>query len=62
MTMLFQKIKWVRANNKSHMNKFRRCAIMKRSKLKNKADKMGILSKVDLDPDPDLQKNRTLDF
>ena len=32
-------MKWVRANNKSHMNKFLRHAIMRRSKLKNKANK-----------------------
>ena len=34
-----KKIKWVSGNNKLHMNKFQRCAIMKRSKLKNKANK-----------------------
>ena len=34
-----KKTKWVRGNNKSHMNKFLRRAIMKRSKLKNKANK-----------------------
>ena len=33
-----KKTKWVRGNNKSHMNKFLRRAIMKRSKLKNKAN------------------------
>ena len=38
MNMLLKK-KWVRGNNKLHMNKFLRCAIMKRSKLKNKANK-----------------------
>ena len=32
--------KWVRGNNKSHMNKFLRHAIIKRSKLKNNANKM----------------------
>ena len=35
-----KKAKWLRGNNKSHMNKFLRRAIMKRSKLKNKANKM----------------------
>ena len=35
-----KKTKWVRGNNTSHMNKFLRRAIMKRSKLKNKANKM----------------------
>ena len=34
-----KKAKWVRGNNKSHMNKFVRRAIMKRWKLKNKAKK-----------------------
>ena len=34
-----KKAKWVRGNNKLHMNKFLRRAIMKRSKLKNKANK-----------------------
>ena len=34
-----KKTKWVRGNNKLHMNKFLRHAIMKRSKLKNKANK-----------------------
>ena len=33
-----KKTKWVRGNNKSHMNKFLRRAIMKRSKLKNNAN------------------------
>ena len=34
-----KKAKWVRGNNKSHINKFLWRAIMKRSKLKNKANK-----------------------
>ena len=34
-----KKAKWVRENNKSHMNKFLRRAIMKRSKSKNIANK-----------------------
>ena len=34
-----KKTKWMRGNNKSHMNKFLRRAIMKRSKWKNKANK-----------------------
>ena len=33
-----KKTKWVRGNNKLHMNKFLRRAIMKRSKLKNNAN------------------------
>ena len=37
-----KKIKWVRGNNKSHMNKFLRRAIMKRSKLKIKPIKRNI--------------------
>ena len=39
MNMLLKKTKWVRGNNKLHLNKFLRLAIMKRSKLKNKANK-----------------------
>ena len=33
-----KKTKWVRGNNKSHMNKFLRRAIMKRSKIKTKGN------------------------
>ena len=39
MNMFLKKTKWVRENNKSHMNKFLIRAIMKRLKLKNKATK-----------------------
>ena len=34
-----KKTKWVRGDNESHMNKFLRCAIKKKSKLKTKANK-----------------------
>ena len=34
-----KKTNWVRGNNKSHLNKFLRCPIMKRSKFKNKGNK-----------------------
>ena len=37
--LLKKKTNWVRRNNKLHMNKFLRRAIMKRPKLKNKANK-----------------------
>ena len=37
--MLLKKRKWVRGNHKPHINKELRKAIMKRSRLKNKANK-----------------------